>query len=157
MAESSYQIGTQAVAVEVCMASGPRVVGDMFLRPGGVRPAERVVERLNDGSPFFPLRGAGEAIVLVGKAQVRYVVAPSLDDDDEVADERSSVPQLLVTAELDSGEAITGMFFVDQPPGHIRTLDYVNEPARTFVALAQLDREYLINRSFIKQLRDVGA
>jgi hypothetical protein len=155
--ESSYQIGTQAVAVEVCMASGPRVVGEMFLRPAGVRPAETVVDRLNDGTPFFPLRGADAAIVLVGKSQVRYVVAPSLDDDDEVADERSNVPQVLVTAELDSGEVITGMFFVDQPPGHVRALDYVNEPARAFVALAQLDREYLINRTFIKQLRDIGA
>jgi hypothetical protein len=153
--ESSYQIGTQAVAVEVCMASGPRVAGDMFLRPGRVRAGETVVERLNDGTPFFPLKGPDGAVVLVGKAQVRYVVAPSLDDDDELADERSSAPQLLVTAELDSGEAITGVFFVDLPPGHVRTLDYVNEATRAFVALAQLDREYLINRSFIKQLRDV--
>ena len=97
------------------------------------------------------------AVVLVGKAQVRYVVAPSLDDDDSVADERSSAPQLLVTAELDSGESITGVFFVDLPPGHVRTLDYVNDARRAFVPLAQLDREYLINRMFIKQLRDVRS
>jgi hypothetical protein len=152
---SSYQIGTHSLGVEVFMASGPPIAGEMFLRPGGVRAAETVAERLNDGAPFFPLRIADGGVVLLGKAQVRYVVTPSLDDDDLVADERSSVPQLLVTAELDSGEAITGVFFVDLPPGHVRSLDYVNEAKHAFVALAQLDREYLINRSFIKQLRDV--
>ncbi len=77
-------------------------------------------------------------------------MAPSLDDEEDIADERSSAPQLLVTAELDSGEAITGLFLVDLPPGHVRSLDYVNEARREFVALAQLDREYLINRSFIR-------
>jgi hypothetical protein len=137
------------------MATGTRLAGEMFLRPGGVRAAETVAERLNDGVPFFPLRAVDGAVVLLGKAQVRYVVAPSMDDDDDVADERSSSPQLLVVAELDSGEEITGVFFVDLPPGHVRTLDYVNDPKRSFVPLAQLDREYLINRAFIRQLRDV--
>jgi hypothetical protein len=161
---SSYQIGTLAVGVEVFMASGPSIAGEMFLRPGrvesvrGVGAAETVAERLNDGSPFFPLKAkANGAVLLLGKAQVRYVVTPSLDDDDDVADGRSSIPQLLVTAELDTGEAITGVFFVDLPPGHVRSLDYVNESKREFVALAQLDREYLINRSFIRQLRDLAG
>jgi hypothetical protein len=151
---STYQIGTQAVAVEVYLASGARLAGEMFLRPGGVRAAETVAERLNDGAPFFPLR-VEDGIVLLGKAQVRYVLTPSMDDDDNVAEERSSVPQLLVTVVLDSGEEMTGVFFVDLPPEHVRTLDYVNDPKRPFVPLAQLDREYLINRAFISRLRDV--
>jgi hypothetical protein len=152
---STYQIDTQAFAVEVNMASGPPLSGEMFLRPGGVRPSETVLERMNDGVAFFPLKTADGAVLLVGKAQVRYVVTPSLDDDDDVAEERSSVPQVLVTAELDSGQAITGVFFVDLPPEHVRALDYINEAKRAFVALAQLDREYLINRAFIRHLRDV--
>lgn len=155
---SSYQIGTQATAVEVFMASGPSVPGEIFLRPANssrARAAETVAERLNDGTPFFPLKIADGSVVLLGKAQVRYVVTGSLDDDDTVADERSSAPQLLVTAALDTGETITGVFFVDLPPGHERSLDYVNDAGHAFVALAQLDREYLINRTFIRQLRDV--
>ncbi len=151
----SYQVGTQAVGVEVVFASGPRVSGEIFLRLGGVRAPETVADRLNDGAPFFPLRVADGAVVLLGKAQVRYVVTPPIDDDTDVADDRTSVPQLLVTAELDSGEAITGVCFVDLPPGHARSLDYVNDARRAFVVLAHLDREYLINRSFIKLLRDV--
>ena len=150
----TYQLGTQSVTVEISMATGPRMTGEMFLRPG-VRSAETVAERMNDGTPFFPLKAADGTVSLLGKSQVRYVVAPSLDDDDGIADERSSSPQLLVTAELDSGETITGVFFVDLPPGQVRTLDYVNNARRAFVPLAQLDREYLINRAFIKQLRDV--
>ena len=152
---ASYQIGTQAVGVEVVFASGPTLAGEIFLRPGGVRPPETVAERLNDGAPFFPLRLPDGAVVLLGKAQVRYVVTPPVDDDTEAGDDRTTVPQLLVTAELDSGEAITGVFFVDLPPGHVRSLDYVNESRREFVVLTHLDREYLINRSFIKLLRDV--
>ena len=151
---SSYQIGTHAFAVEVSMARGATLSGEMFLRPGGVRASETVLERLNDGTPFFPLKTSDRGVLLVGKAQVRYIVTPSLDDDDDVAEERSSTPQVLVTAELDSGEAITGVFFVDLPPDHLRTLDYLNDAKRAFVALAQLDREYVINRTFIMHLRD---
>jgi hypothetical protein len=151
---STYQIGTHAFAVDVCMARGTTLSGEMFLRPGGIRASETVLERLNDGAPFFPLRTSDRGVLLIGKAQVRYIVTPSLDDDDEVAEERSSTPQVLVTAELDSGEAITGVFFVDLPPDHLRTLDYLNDAKRAFVALAQLDREYVINRSFIMHLRD---
>ncbi len=152
---STYQIGTQAVTVEVFFAAGARLTGEMFLRLGAVGAAESVSERMNDGTPFFPLRAPQGHVVLVGKSTIRYVVTPSMDDDDRIADERSSSPQVLVTAELDSGESITGVFFVDLPPGQVRTLDYINEPKRAFVPLAQLDREYLINRTHILHLRDV--
>ncbi len=152
---STYQIGTQPVAVEVCLVSGPRLAGDVFLRLGAVGTAETISERMNDGAPFFPLRREDGTVLLVGKSQVRYVVTPSMDDDDRVAGERSTSPQVLVTAELDSGETFTGVFFVDLPPGQVRTLDYVNESRRAFVPLAQLDREYLINRTLIRHLRDV--
>jgi len=152
---STYQIGTQAVAVEIFFAAGTRLSGEMFLRLGAVGAAESVWERMNDGAAFFPFREANGKVLLVGKSTIRYVVTPSMDDDDRIADERSSSPQVLVTAELDSGESITGIFFVDLPPGQVRTLDYINEPKRAFVPLAQLDREYLINRAHIRHLRDV--
>jgi hypothetical protein len=127
----------------------------MFLRPGGVRAAETVAERLNDGDSFFPLKDNDGRVVLLGKGQVRYVVTPSADEDDQLAEERNSSPQLLVTVELDSGEAVAGVFFVDMPPGHVRALDYVNCANRPFVLLAQLDRDYVINRHFITQIRDM--
>jgi hypothetical protein len=151
----AYQIGTEAVAVEVSMLSGPALAGEMFLRMGAVGARETVSDRLNDGTAFFPLRTPDGAVLLVGKAQVRYVVAPAMDDDERVADERSSMPQMLVTAELDSGETFTGVVFVDLPPGQVRTLDYVNEAKLPFIPLAQLDREYLINRALIRHVRDV--
>ena len=54
---SAYQIGTGSVRVEVSMAGGERLVGEMFLRPaaGGAR-YESVASRLNEPAPFFPLR-----------------------------------------------------------------------------------------------------
>lgn len=156
---STYQIGTQPVAVEVCTATGARLAGEMFLRPAGVRAAETVAERLNDGAPFFPLRGADGSVALVGKALVRYVIAPSSEATDPTDEARAAevdtTPHVLVTAELDSGEAITGVFLVDLPPERVRTLDYVNAAGHVFLPLAQLDREVVINRAFILQLRDV--
>ena len=150
---AGYQVGTREQPVEIALHGGSRLAGEMFLRPGAMH-AESIADRLNDGESFFPMRHDG-AVLLVGKRQVRYVVAPPLEDDDPVADQRESLPQLLVIAELDDGEQITGTLFVDSPPGHVRALDYVNGPRRAFVPLAQLDREYLINRDFIRHIRDV--
>lgn len=158
---SDYQIGTRAIPVEVCMTTGSRLRGDMFVRPGAVAHAgsETVSDRLNDGSPFFPLRVTEpeEAMLLVGKAHVRYVIAPPMDDDDRIVDGRSACSQVLVTAVMDSDEAFTGVCFVDLPPDKIRVLDYVNEPSLSFVPLAHLDKEYLLNRHHILHFKDMGT
>ena len=158
---SDFQIGTRAMPVEVCMTTGSRVHGEMFLRPGALAHsgAETVADRLNDGSPFFPLKvnAPQPAVLLVGKAHVRYVIAPSMEDDDRVTDGRSAASQALVTAVMDSEEAFTGVFFVDLPPDKVRVLDYVNEPTLAFVPLTHLDKEYLLNRSHILHFKDMST
>jgi hypothetical protein len=147
--------------VEVCMTTGSRLQGEMFLRPGSVAHAgaETVSDRLNDGSPFFPLKVSAPqpSVLLVGKAHVRYVIAPSMDDDDRIADGRSAAAQALVTAVMDSEEAFTGVFFVDMPPERVRVLDYVNEPSLSFVPLTHLDKEYLLNRQHILHFKDMST
>jgi hypothetical protein len=151
---ADYEVGTSAESIEVVLCGGVRIVGEIFLRPGQSRGAESVADRLNDRDPFFPVK-QDESVLLVSKAQVRYVVTPPLDDEDPTAEQRPSLPQLLVTAEMDDGEQITGVFFIDLPPGQVRALDYVNGTRRAFLPLAQLDREYLIHRQYVRFIRDV--
>ena len=145
--------------VLVCMTTGSRLQGEMFLRPGALAHGgeETVADRLNDGSLFFPLKVTSpqEAMLIVGKAHVRYVIAPSADDDDRVTDGRTSSPQALVTAVMDSEEAFTGVFFVESPPDKVRVLDYVNEPRLAFLPLTHLDKEYLLNREHILHFKDM--
>jgi hypothetical protein len=158
---SDFQIGTRAMPVEVCMTTGSRLHGEMFLRPGALAHGgvETVADRLNDGSLFFPLRVTApqETMLIVGKAHVRYVIAPSAEDDDRVTDGRCSSAQALVTAVMDSEEAFTGVFFVELPPDRIRVLDYVNEPSLAFVPLTHLDKEYLLNRQHILHFKDMST
>jgi hypothetical protein len=141
------------------MTSGDPIVGEMFLRPGpsGHR-FESVASRLNDADPFFPVKLAADPqeVVLVGKALVRYVVAPPPADDDEDGDAMQTGPHLLVTAVLDDGEVVTGIALADLPPDKVRTLDYVNHPGLSFLPIAQLDREYLVHRTYIRHFKDTS-
>src|SRR5262245_57510142 len=149
------------MAVEVCLTNGARLHGELFLSLGaeGHAGGETVADRMNDGRPFFPLRVTAPSpnVLLVGKAHVRYVIAPPLDDDDRISDTRSASAQVLVTAVMDSEEAFTGVFFVDLPPDKTRVLDYVNEAGAAFVALAHLDREYLLNKAHILHFKDMST
>jgi hypothetical protein len=152
---AGYQVGTSAETIEIALCGGLRISGEIFLRPGSSHGVESVADRLNDRDPFFPVKQDDESVLLVCKAQVRYVVTAPLDDEHPMAEQRTSLPQVLVTAEMDDGEQITGLIFVDLPPGFERTLDYVNGARRAFLPLAQLDREYLIHRDFVRYIRDV--
>jgi hypothetical protein len=158
---STYQIGTRAIAVQVHTAAGTRIDGEMFLRPGALGHAggETIADRLNDGTAFFPLKVTEPkpAVLLIGKEQVRYVVAPSLDDEERLVDLRERASQLLVTAVMADGETFTGVVFVDLPPEKLRALDYVNDPKLAFLAIVQLEREYHLNRAFVRHLEDMGG
>ena len=159
---SDYQIGTRAMPVEVCLTNGSRLHGEVFLSLGaeGHSGGETVADRMNDGRPFFPLRVTAPSpnVLLIGKAHVRYVIAPPEDDDDDrVTDTRGAASQVLVTAVMDSDEAFTGVFFVDLPPDRLRALDYINGASLAFVPLAHLDREYLLNRAHILHFKDMST
>ncbi len=157
----SYQIDTCTVTVEVSLDTGPRLVGQMFLRPGaaGHTGTETVADRLNDGTPFFPLRvlQPEPATYLVGKAQVRYVLAPDSSGDERVALRRAASTQVGVVALLEDGEALSGVLFIELPPGHTRTLDYVNLPDQQFVLMALPGHDCLINLSRVRYFLDPAS
>ncbi len=160
MPDDTYHLETYTVTVEVSLGGGASLVGQMFLRPlaAGHGGRETVADRLNDGSPFFPLRVLEPvpATVLVGKAQVRYVLAPTPAGDERIALQRAAASQIGVTAVLDDGQTVSGILFIDLPPGHTRTLDYITLPDHTFVEVAQPERDCFINRSRVRYFRDAA-
>lgn len=154
----SYQIETATVAVEIHFETGAPLQGQVFLRPGAAAHygTETLADRLNDGSPFFPVRvkGPGESVLLVSKARVRYVIGPSSAADERVASERAAATQVGVQAVFEDGSTTSGILFIDLPPEQCRPLDYVNDPGRHFVALAQPGRDLFVNRALVRYFRD---
>ena len=153
-----FQIATYTIDVEVSLGDGPRLVGQMFLRHVADRHSgpETLADRLNDGLPFFPLRVSEPepATLLVGKAQVRYVIGPDLSADERMAVTRAVATKVGASVLLDDGQALSGVMFVESPPGHDRPLDFVNQPEQAFVVLAQPGHECLINRNRIRYMLD---
>jgi hypothetical protein len=157
-----YQIATSMVAVQVSFESGAPLLGRMFLLPriAGHAGRETVIDRLNDGVAFFPLQvdEPRNGVVLVSKARVRFVVAPSSADDERVAAYRAAATQIGVIALFDEALSVSGVLFIDLPSQAARTLDYLNDQGRTherlFVTLAQPGRDVFVNRSLVRYFRD---
>ena len=147
---------TRSVAVEVNLGKGQKLTGDVFLHPGSGAHAgdESLADLMNDDAPFFPLRGADGATVLVAKHHVHYVLVAPLSADDRIATARESAVRLDVNLELDGGEELSGALYAELPSGKKRTLDFLNAPGDAFVVLVQKERDCLVNRAKIQLLRD---
>jgi hypothetical protein len=156
----SYRIETTAVGVEVTLDGGRPLVGQMFLRPSPAHTGmETIIDRLNDTAPVFPLRvtvGPDQGVHLVNKARVRYLVAPSSGSDERVAGDRAAATQIGVTAVFDGDLSVSGVLFIGLPPQKARALDYVNDPGREFVTLAQPGQDVYVNRRLVRFFRDAA-
>ncbi len=156
-----FHIDTHEMPVEVSLGDGPHIVGQMFLRPrtAGHTGPETVADRLNDGTDFFPVRvlDPEPALILVGKAQVRYVLAPDPGADERVAVRRAAAPQAGASVMLDDGEIVSGVVFLEGDPSHTRPLDFLNAIDQPFVLLARPGQDYLINRSRIRYVLDTAS
>jgi hypothetical protein len=156
---SLYKVDTRAVSVEVSFGDRARVSGEMFLRPSIVTLSgvESIADRLNDRDAFFPLRVAGSAaaMTIVGKSQVRYLSA-ALEPVPEFASlpEASDALSFHVDVELDDGERLTGVFQAVLPRGKRRALDFINGHEGLFVSFVVEQREFVINRAFIRCISD---
>lgn len=158
---SMYRVDTSVVSVEISFGNQARARGEMFLRPSIVTfsGVESIADRMNDRDAFFPLR-AGEqspSTQLVGKTQVRYVSAEQQPLPDDVVSAGSDALAFRMILELDDGEELTGVFHAVMPQGKRRPLDFINRESGLFVPFYVLDRQYVINRSFIRRLRDSNS
>jgi hypothetical protein len=155
---SIYRVDTAEVSVEISFGGQARARGTMFLRPSIVTLSgvESIADRMNDRDAFFPLR-VGEqtpATALVGKTQVRYVSADNQPPPDDVITASDDALQFRMMIELDDGEEINGVFHAVMPQGKRRALDFINRESGLFVPFHVQQRQYVINRSFIRRLRD---
>jgi hypothetical protein len=156
---TKYKVETRSVAAEVSFGAGTRATGEMFLRPSIVTLSgtESVADRLNDRDAFFPLRvqTPEPATWIIGKAQVRYVAA---EHDPEAlssfAREAADAVEFHVSIELDDGEELAGLFQAVLPRGKRRALDFINEQEGAFVPFLVGAQQYVLNRAFIRKLRD---
>jgi hypothetical protein len=159
---SLYRVDTRAVAVEVSFGAGSVLLGEMFLRPSIVTLSgiESLADRLNDRDAFFPLRvrePAGDTMIL-GKSQVRWVSADASARSEPLRVEGASDALTFPMAvELDDGRELIGTFYAVLPPGKRRALDFINDQDGLFVDLVVAGRLYVLNRAFIRRLRDAAA
>jgi hypothetical protein len=126
----------------------------MFLRPSIVTLSgiESIADRMNDREAFFPLRVADPAptTLLVGKTQVRYVYAERQPLPDDAMRMAEGTTELTMTVALDDGETLTGVFHAVMPQGKRRALDFLNREDGLFVPFFVDQRQYVLNRSFIR-------
>jgi hypothetical protein len=153
---SLYRVDTRAISVEVSFGAGALFAGEMFLRPSIVTLSgiESLADRLNDRDAFFPLR---EDTLILGKSQVRWVCADVSTQTDvlrvEGASDALSFP---MAVELDDGHELSGTFHAVLPQGKRRALDFINDQDGLFVDFHVASRLYVINRAFIRRLRDAS-
>jgi hypothetical protein len=157
-----YRVDTRAVAVEVSFGAGALLSGEMFLRPSIVTLSgiESLADRLNDRDAFFPLRVREPApdTLILGKSQVRWVSADSSARSDPLPMEGASdVLSFPLSVEFDDGHELVGTVRAMLPPGKRRVLDFINEQDGLFVDFHAEGRLFVINRAFIRRLRDAAA
>jgi hypothetical protein len=152
---SDYRIEKVRRRVEVTLANGRRLEGDVFVQAynrfrGG---HEEPVDLLNDDSLFLPLVvESGEAYV-VQKAQIATVVTPLPEGDD--AAERGVVGMRVEITLLD-GSAHVGSIFPEVPADRTRLIDVLNDGVQSFYSLFTVDQLRLVNRHHIAYVRPVS-
>jgi hypothetical protein len=144
---------TRRISVEVVMADGVVIEGDMHLVASAAYPmsSESPLDMLNRREPFFALTmGQGE-VAFVSKAQV--AVVSCRDGNPDADPERASVARLVaLEVALVSGAEYRGRSSFELPPSRARALDYVNTPGRFFTVWTNDFTRYF-NKSLVRLIR----
>ena len=152
---SDYRIAKLRCPVELTLANGQRIDGDVFVQSVsrfGTGP-ETPIDLLNDDDPFLPVvAGTGE-VWLVQKAQVA-VVGVALPADDDPVD--TGVIGMRVEFTLVDGSSHVGSVFPELPADRPRLVDFLNDTPLHFLALFTADQLRLVNRVHIAYVRPVS-
>jgi hypothetical protein len=152
---SDYRIEKVRRRVEVTLANGRRLEGDLFVqaynrfRSG----TEEAVDLLNDDSLFLPLVVDSGAAYLVHKAQIASVMTALPEGDD--AAERGVIG-MRVEITLVDGSAHVGCIFPEVPADRTRLVDILNDGMQGFYSLFTADELRLVNRHHIAYVRPVS-
>ena len=151
---SDYRIEKVRRPVEVILANGHRLDGDVFVQTStrfGTGP-EEPLDLLNHDEPFLPLvLTAGDAF-LIHKTQIA-VVGTRLPEGDDAIDR--AVVGMRVELTLMDGSAHVGSIFPEVRADRQRLIDVLNDLTPPFVALFATEQLRLVNRRHIAYVRQV--
>jgi hypothetical protein len=143
-------IATRRERVEIVLASGRHLTGDVHLRLAAETHAgpESPVDLLNRSERFFAVTLADDDLLLLAKSHVLFVRLPPhpafVDPERE-----SAARRLGLEVELADGSRLEGVVIFEMPPDRPRVLDYLNAAPR-FFALWTPDAVHLLNRGHVR-------
>lgn len=152
---SDYRIEKVRRTVEVTLANGLRLDGDVFVQSSTrfrAGPGEPL-DLLNDDESFLPLVLSTGAAYLVHKDQIA-VVGTRLPESDDAFD--PAVVGMKVELTLLDGSAHVGSIFPEVRATRPRLIDALNDLSLPFVALFTAEQLQLVNRRHIAYVRPVN-
>ena len=153
-AKNEYRIEKVRRAVELTLANGQRLEGDVFVqftaryRAGPADP----LDLLNDDETFLPLVIDSGDAYLVQKAQIA-VVGTRLPEGDDAVDR--ALVGMNVELTLIDGSTHIGSLFLEVRATRQRLVDALNDLSTPFLALFTADQLRLVNRRHIAYARPV--
>ena len=147
-----YRIEKVRHRVELTLASGVRLDGDIFLQAFARFKAgpEEPLDVLNDSAPFLPLVLPSSELLLVQKAQIA-VVATALPQSDDPAE--AGVVGMHVEIVFVNGESRIGSVFPELRADRPRLVDFLNDTPLRFLPLFATDQLLLVSTAHIAYAR----
>ncbi len=145
---SDYRIEKVRRRVELTLASGDKLAGDVFLQAFARYRAgpEEPFDVLNEPDPFLPLALASGELVLVQKSQIA-VVTTELPDRDDAAE--TGLVGMNITLTLTRAGTLTGSIFPEVRSDRPRLMDFLNTNPLHFLLLFSADRLHIVGTAHI--------
>jgi hypothetical protein len=152
---SDYRIEKVRHRVEVTLANGQRLDGDVFVQAVARFHAgpEEPLDLLNDDDLFLPLVMPTGEVFLVQKTQIA-VVGTSLPDGDDAIDR--GVVGMRIECTLINGSSHLGSIFPEVRADRQRLVDALNDFQHRFLPLFTADQLRLVSRLHIAYVRPVS-
>lgn len=151
--QNDYRVEKTRVPVTLLTLAGQRVTGDVYLQPYTQlrRGREEVIDLLNGGDPYIPVRGDDGTIRFVAKDRVLHAELDELPAEHDAR--RLGAREAVVEITLANGCVFTGCILYEVPSARPRLLDYLNRLDQRFVVVHTGNGPRLVNRLLIDVLR----
>ena len=149
---SDYRIEKVRYPVELTLASGDRLQGDMFLQAFARFRAgpEEPLDVLNGPEKFLPLELSSGELLLVQKHEIA-VVATALPETDYAAE--TGIIGMHVDISFVFGETKRGSVFPELPSDRPRLVDFLNNTPLHFLPFFTADQLLLVSVAHIAYAR----
>jgi hypothetical protein len=140
---SDYRIEKVRRRVDITLASGKRLEGDMFLqafarfRAGPSEP----LDVLNEHDAFLPLLLDSGELVVVQKSQIAVVATDLPEGDDAV---ETGLVGMHVSITFTHGDTLTGSLFPEVRADRPRLVDFLNSTPLRFFPIFSTDRVHIV-------------